>query len=1476
MISSTLWLGLDVGSTTVKAVVVNPLDGSILFSSYRRHGARQVESAADLCAEIHSQFPAASFIAAVCGSGGKGIAEATGAHFIQEVVANSVAVRHGFPRTRTAIELGGQDAKIIFFHHDVETDLLVASDMRMNGSCAGGTGAFIDEVASILNIKVEDFDRYASGGSHVYDISGRCGVFAKTDIQPLLNQGVSKEDIALSTFHAIAKQSIGGLAQGLEIKSPVIFEGGPLTFNKTLIRVFAERLGLDQDDMILPDEPQTLVAWGAAMAIPSMERGGVRPLDLATIPAALDQYRAGQLETGGREALAFFQSKSERDDFTLRHQAQREEVPLPPPGSTLDIWIGIDGGSTTSKCVALDSEDRVLGSWYTHNKGKPLEVMTGLLLDMERWFKDRGIEPRVRGLGTTGYAEVLFAKAYHADWHTVETVSHAHAALHYVPQASFVLDIGGQDMKAIVIQNDIVTGIVLNEACSAGCGSFLENFAGNLGIEVKDIAERAFASEKPSILGSRCTVFMNSSIITEQKNGKGPDDIMAGLCRSIVENVFTKVMRVSNFDSLGSTVVVQGGTFKNDAVLRAMEQYTGRKVLRAPYPGEMGAIGIALLTKERHGTKESGFIGFKALSGFAWEQKSGLVCKLCTNNCMRTVIEFADGGTYVTGNRCERGEITSTDQAVQGGNKADGPMPAGKQNPDGKPNQPKPASCPDLMVERNKLLFADYPYQVLSHPKELTIGIPRSLEFWNSMPFWRTFFQSLGFKVVLSSVSSQKLFQSGLQNVPSDTVCFPAKVVHGHIKNLIERKVDRIFMPMMNRIPVENKTTNGTQVCAVVKGYPLVINYSDEPERKSGIPFDHPMFHWFTTTDRDRQITDWCRSTFNLPGEVVALAIAEADKAQVAFKTALQARGEEVLADLDAQRRKADGSTDNTKFAVVLAGRPYHGDMLINHELSGFFRQRGIPVLTLDSLPGLDEMDLSATRAELTNAFHARMYAGAMLAARDLRLEMVQIVSFGCGHDAIISDEISKLMKDIADKTPLILKLDESDVKGPLNIRVRSFIETVTARRAKGSYRMEALPDPFSVKFTKKEKATKTILLPNVTPAWTKMIGSAMRSEGYIIESMPMADHDAIALGKQYVHNDMCYPAQVNVGEMLGALRSGKFDPDTVACGLAKSQCDCRLAHYASLARKALDEAGYPQVPIITTDKDTKGMHPAFKLGLRFQIRAMWGLNMVDVLEHLQRRLRPYELVPGQTEEIFEESVNRISAALNRSTSKALKEFEAALDKFAAMPADMSYRKPRVFVIGEFLLNFHAASNMNIESYLEKNGMEAVLPATFTPIHRDYLKYDAEVKQYFVKYPFMEVFANDVTLTLIDRVQRTINKAAAKRVPFFEPPIHIRDLASVSADILHHTFTPGEGWLIPAEIIHNAEHGINSFVILQPFGCMPNHVVGRGLIKTLKERYPRIQILPLDFDPDTSFANIENRLQMLIINARELEGAVKH
>ena len=1452
-------VGIDVGSTTVKAVVLDAATGETLYSEYERHGARQAQSVAAALQRIAQQFPQSELHCAITGSGAAPLAAALDTSYIQEVVANSIAVRKLYPATRTAIELGGQDAKMIFFAPNEEKHTTTVSDMRMNGSCAGGTGAFIDEIAHLLRIPVEQFNERAEAGTRVYDVSGRCGVYAKTDIQPLLNQGVPKEDLALSTFHAIAKQTIGGLAQGLDIESPVIFEGGPLTFNPRLIEVFAERLSLAPEDIEIPEHPEVIVALGAALAINSVFAVKSKPLDVTCAVAALNEYAASGL-TASNQTPPLFASEQELAAFKERHRLPSPEPLDLEPGSTLRAYLGIDCGSTTTKFVLWSEEgDHLLDSFYASNEGEPLDVAQNAMLAMRDRYRERGITLEILGVGTTGYGEMLVKEAYNADFHVVETVAHAKAARSYLPDVSFILDIGGQDMKAIWVDNGVVTDIVVNEACSSGCGSFLENFATNLGIPTKQIASEAFSSKTPAMLGSRCTVFMNSSIVTEQRAGKTPADIMAGLCRSIIENVFTKVIRLSNLDRLGSKIMVQGGTFMNDAVLRAFEEHVGREVMRAPYPGLMGAVGAAMLTREHMEARRdangelprSSFIGLDALESLTYTQESNLTCPFCANHCNRTRISFSNGTSFITGNRCSKGEIVGDpkDDAVRTQLKR---------------ANAKAGVVPNLFEDRKCLLFADYPYEQLCESRGITIGMPRVLALWDTAPFWTTFWKALGFDVKLSPMSSRRMYEDGLQAVTSDTVCFPAKLVHGHIRSLVRSKVDRIFMPIITVVKSEGTSTTAESMCAVVKGYPMVVNNSDNPTQRWGVPFDCPLWHWYTDKDRDRQLTAWMGEQFGVDAELCRRAVAMADAAQNSFRAQLQERGVQVMEETEAVG----------KYAVVLASRPYQNDDLVNHDLPKIFTELGIPVLTADSIPGIHTEDLSHSLLDVVNNFHARMLSTALIAAKSEHLEYVQIVNFNCGHDAYLSDEIIRIMKETSNKAPLVLKLDESDISGPLHIRVRSFVDTVNTRHKLGeALDVHPLEDPYHSKFTSDMRSggaqEKIVLVPNTSHAFSMLMTAAFRRQGLNAVSLPVGRDDAIRLGKHYVHNDICFPCQIVIGEALAAIECGGWDPDKVAIGMGKYIGDCRLTHYTALLRKALDDAGYPQVPIVTNDDvDFHNVHPGFKMSLPTAIRIAFGLPMIDVLEELLRKIRPYELVPGSANAAFDRGLELTMKGLEDGGIPGMKKgFKQAIELMREVEYDRSNPKPRVLIVGEYLLNFHPGSNHDIELYLEQNGMEVVEARMTDVIRKTYFYKDCQVKEYKLDKPFDYKLNFRVCNNAFNVAHATCDKIASAH-PLYQPAARMQDIVQASDPIVHHTFDAGEGVLIPAEILHHAKNGCRAFIILQPFGCLPNHVVGRGITKKLKELYPDAQILPLDYDPDVAHANIENRLQMLIMDAK--------
>ena len=1463
-------VGLDIGSTTTKVYAMRE-NADETYWSYKRHGARQATSVRKALADVAERFPDETFRIAVTGSGARDIARALDAPYIQEVVANSLAIRASYPQVRCAIELGGQDAKMLFFRVG-EDGVPEVSDMRMNGSCAGGTGAFIDEMAKLLGVGTEsgEFEQLASQGRAVHEVSGRCGVYAKTDIQPLLNQGIPTSDLALSALHAVARQTIGGLAQGIEIEAPVIFEGGTLAYNPTLVKVFKEQLGLADDDAIVPENPQVMVAQGAALALTDMFADGA-PVDMERAFASLEELeRAVPAAEDGRLAAPFFEDEASRRAFERRHLP---EQPAEGPsafqaGETVHVALGIDSGSTTTKFALIDAKGKLIDSFYASNEGRPLDVAKRGLVDLKRRWDAAGVALAIDAVGTTGYGEDLFARAFHADYHTVETVAHARAATACVPDATFVLDIGGQDMKAIWLNQGVLTDIVVNEACSAGCGSFLEGFAKNLDIAVKDVAERAFESKSPACLGSRCTVFMNSSVVSEQRRGKGPGDIMAGLCRSIIENVFTKVIRVSNLNSLGDRIVVQGGTFRNDAVLRAFEQYLGKEVTRAPHPGLMGAIGIAMLAAEavQADGKGSSFIGLDAVERFEHAEFTGVTCRRCNNHCQRAIVAFGDGSLYATGNRCPRGAAISWDELVREDPAAASFKPQGATPAVAAASEPQRTSAAaNLFDDRERLLFQEWPSVPLCEDRGITIGIPRVLEFWDVMPFWSTLFRSLGFNVRLSRKSTKKMFERGLAHVTSDTICFPAKLVHGHVRDLVDAGVDRIFMPIITTVPTENTASTSEWMCAVVKGYPYVMRNSDNPQERFGVPFDTPLFHWYDNGDRDRQLIEYLGETFGIDAGLTRGAIEAADAAQNAFVNQMQLRGEQVL-----EEAKRTGS-----YAVVIASRPYHNDPLVNHGLPKLFSERGIPVLTPDAVPGVCDVDLSRSRIDIVNNYHARMLSCAVIASSTPELELVQMGSFGCGHDAYLTDEIARMMSEMGSKVPMMIKLDESDVAGPMGIRVRSFIESVDRRRAEeraeGStvHVVHPLDDPYQVKYTKRDRREKIVLVPNTSHAFCRLMTSALRNQGVRAEALDIGREDAIRLGKRYVHNDICFPAQIVIGEALAALESGKYDPHDVAVVTGKYIGDCRLTHYLPLLRRALDDAGYSYVPVLDNDDvDAHNVHPGFKLNLSSSIQIAFGLPMIDGLEAMLRRIRPYELEPGAADAAFEQAMDELIGGMERAGLRGLDAgFKRALRIMDAVPADRSHPRPTVLIVGEYLLNFHPGANHEIERYLEANGLEVIEARMTDVIRKTYFYKHAQSREYHVDLSAKDKAWYATADKMFDLAHDHCDKLGRASTRY-EPPTRMPELVQASDEILHHTFDAGEGVLIPAEILEHAKHGCRNFVILQPFGCLPNHVVGRGLIHALKERYPDARFLPLDYDPDVSFANIENRLQMLIMSAK--------
>jgi predicted CoA-substrate-specific enzyme activase len=1435
-------LGIDVGSTTAKIALVDS-DKRLRLSEYRRHFAEQANCVRELLELVAAEFPEAHFKVAVCGSGARPVAQQLGVDFVQEVVANSIAIKHLHPDARTAIELGGQDAKVIFFHFDDASRQLIASDMRMNGVCAGGTGAFIDEIAQLLEIPVEEFNAYAERTTRVHQVSGRCGVFAKTDIQPLLNQGIAREELALSTLYAVARQTIGGLAQGTTIKAPVVFEGGPLTFNPRLIQAFADLLHLDEDEVIVPEKPEVTVAYGCALATEALLRDKAAWHSAGELP---QRMRRRVDHAGARTDDAdrpFFETDGERSDFFARQQQPREIRNVPEGCKRLDVWVGIDSGSTTSKFVFLDRDGTPIYSYYSNNRGQPLRVLNEALIAAREHATSCGTQFNILGVGTTGYGEELAAAAFHADHHTVETVAHARAALRYDPDATFVLDIGGQDMKAIFVNDGVITGITLNEACSSGCGAFIETFAHSLGVRVEDIAERAFRAAAPAQLGSRCTVFMRSRVITELKNGKSADDILAGLCRSIIKNVFTKVIRLHNLEALGERIVVQGGTFRNDAILRAMELHTGRNVTRAPYSELMGAIGVALLTMEKcAGTSPSSFIGLDNLETLDYHEESGIPCPFCANHCNRTVVHFADGTHYVQGNRCERGEILGDPNDRDVKQQA---MAATKRI----------MSVPNLIEERERLVFRNYAVEPLCGERGITIGIPRALDTWNRLPFWRGLFTSLGFGIRVSEKSSYELFESALSTIPSDTVCFPAKLAHGHVLALRQSKVDRIFTPIIISGLPRYDSLERDYPCAVLHGYGLVLKNNTD----TGIAHDRPAFVWKNRRMREKQLIRYFADTFGIDAPLVRAAITQADACQRAFEEGLQERASQVIADVEAQ-----GS-----FAVVMSMRAYQADPLVNHFIGKYFVRLGIPVIPADALPGLAQVELGDLQVRVRSNSQATLYAAAKTVARNPHLELAHIASFGCGHDAVVCDELERIV-EAAGKQVLILKLDESDVRGPLRIRITSFVETVRQQRRRAAAKSNGAGFHWPT-FTHEDAKRRTVYVPNLSVGFSRVIGAVIGNSGVHIEVLPLADDRAIELGKLYLHNDICFPAQVNVGEFLRMVETDGPDPQRIALGMHQNCGTCRAGQYAMLARKALDHAGLENVPIVTSGDELRHLHPGFGIDARMQLQLIRAFAVLDALEDLRRSTRPYERDRGTTEAAWNTALDALCANVASGRRAVYEVLSDAVETFNAIPLTGEAPRPTALVLGEILLAVHPSSNYRLEAYLEKHGLEVIGTRLSDFFHSGFVVARAEAQRWFERKPWMRMLIDKTSDDLIVRALGSAEEIMAGYARY-RPRVSAREIYATASPWIDKIHSAGEGWLILGEILHAAEHGINNFVVVQPFGCMPNHIFGRGLTRVVKEVHPHVQVLCLDFDPDTSMGNIENRLQMLIMNAREPSG----
>lgn len=1405
--------GIDVGSTTVKLVVMDSETQKTLFARYERHFSDVRTASERVIKEALEELDGKEPISfTITGSGGIGLANLLKLKFVQEVIACTKTVEELIPETDVSIELGGEDAKITFFGASLE--------QRMNGSCAGGTGAFIDQMATLLKTDAKGLNVMAQNAEKIYPIASRCGVFAKTDVQPLINDGAHKEDIAASIFQAVVNQTISGLAAGHKIKGNVAFLGGPLYFMDQLRYRFITTLQLPPEQVIFPEDPQLFVAKGAALY--AVDEKATTLADLLEL--LINGDHSVMQPTHHLDPL--FVDDEELQQFRQRHgKTQVEKRDLNTYQGT--AFLGIDAGSTTTKVALMSTDHKLLYTYYDSNDGDPLAKTKAILKDMYAKLPE-GV--RIGKATVTGYGEHLIKNALMVDVGEVETVAHYKAAQFFQPNVDFILDIGGQDMKAMTIKNNSLSTIKLNEACSSGCGSFLETFASSLKYDIKDFAQAALLAKYPSDLGSRCTVFMNSKVKQVQKEGASIGDIAAGLSMSIIKNALYKVIKIKRPEDLGEHIVCQGGTFYNEAVLRAFEKISGREVIRPNIAGLMGAYGAALIAEENYQAGDETTLLHPEQMDNLTATKEYMHCGGCENNCALTITVFNDGRRFVTGNRCERGEERGLKLRTHKDN--------GKIN---------------LVEEKYKLLFS---YRPLKKKQAVhgRIGLPRVLNMYENYPLWQTFFNQIGIRAELSNKGNEAQYEKGMETIPSDTVCYPAKQVHGHIAKLIEDGYERIFYPAVVYEVNENSDAQNHFNCPIVQSYPDVIKNNVDEIRNGEIDYIDP---YLNLADKKSTANNLYKAFKHLgiTKKEIIIGLDAGYAALEDFKLKIRNRGEDVMRMLH----------DKNEKAIVLAGRPYHLDPQINHGISQLMTAEGFHVLTEDSIAHLG--DVKGLRVVNQWVYHSRLYAAARIAAKNPQLEFVQLNSFGCGLDAIDTDQIEEIMEQY-NRLYTVLKIDEGTNMGAVKIRLRSLKAAVAERN-----RLHVLPEKqheldTPISFTPEmQQAGYTLLMPMMSPIHQHgLVDIALQASGYKVVNLPMEDHQAIDVGQKFVNNDACYPAIISIGQMLEALQSGKYDLNKTAVMMTQTGGGCRATNYIPLIRKALKDAGFSQVPVVSMSMGNQGVEhtSGFKMTLPLLKRVAIGFLYGDLFEKVVYRTRPYEKEPGIIDKMHENWLELVRPSVEKGSFSEFKQNVVQIVKdFDTVPLN-EVSKPKVGLVGEILVKYSPIANNDIVHLLENEGAEVVVPdivgfmnySLYNQIYR-YQKLGASAKA--------RIFAETV-LKMIEWCEQPMQKALTASTRF-DGMAGIKSVADDASKILSLGNQTGEGWFLTGEMIELLKNNVPNIICMQPFGCLPNHIVGKGMVKELRRQFPGANIAPIDYDPGTSIVNQLNRIRLMLATA---------
>lgn len=1395
-------IGIDIGSTTVKVVAMEK--DKILYEEYRRHFSDTKKTVHDLLEEVIEKFNSYNYKITTTGSGALALANYLELPFVQEVIACKNAIKKYADATDVAIELGGEDAKIIYFDQTIE--------QRMNGSCAGGTGAFLDQMAVLLNTTTEGLNTLAKDGTTIYPIASRCGVFAKTDIQPLLNEGAKKEDVALSIMQAVVNQTISGLACGKPIKGNVIFLGGPLNYLSVLKERFIKTLNLKDNEIVEPKvDSRLFVCIGAILD--DEEKKTYTKNELKKLLEKLEDFK----ENSSSTLEPLFKSEKEYKEFKKRHDKATVKTKDIKTYKG-DVFIGIDAGSTTAKLVAIDYEGNLLYQNYKSNKGTPVDTVKDMLLDL---YENLGQDVVIRSSGSTGYGEMLIKSAFNLDISEIETIAHYEAANYFLPGVESIIDIGGQDMKYIKIKDNAIDTIMLNEACSSGCGSFIETLAKSLKINISDFVSLAIKSKHPIDLGSRCTVFMNSKIKQTQKEGRPLGDIFAGLSYSVIKNAITKVMKIRDLDTLGNKIVVQGGTFLNDAVLRAFEKVTGKEVIRPNISGLMGAYGVALIALREFNQYDDQDITSQILSK---EEINNLKirithtrCRRCENHCSLTVSTF-NKKSFISGNRCEKGSGNNGSSSL----------------------------LPNMYQWKYDRLFD---YKPTENPTRGTIGIPRVLNMYENYPFWFTFFTSLGFKVIISDNSNRAIYEKGIESMPSESVCYPAKLVHGHIINLIEKGVKTIFYPCIMYENKEFASCDNHYNCPIVQSYSEAIKLNVEELETNHITYINPFLPLEKKKLYKRFLELEEFKTYNFTKKELKEALDKADLEQQKFKNDVRKKGEEFLKYIEEHNEKA----------IVLAGRPYHLDKEVNHGIDTMINSLGLAILTEDSICHLSDIN-EKLRVVDQWAYHSRVYHAADVVSKYDNLELVNLNSFGCGLDAIVTDQAEEILKKNG-KLYTTIKIDEINNLGAIKIRIRSLIASMNKRANLKKY------DPYTYQknYFKKEDLKHTILFPDMTPFHMPLFESILSSEGYNVVYLRETTNNTVETGLKYVNNDACYPAIIVIGQLIEALQSGKYDLDNTSVIITQTGGACRATNYIGLIRKALKDAGLEKVSILSINVSGLEKEQAFHFTPTLLNKLIQGILYGDLLMKLLYATRPYEKEKGTCDTLAKKWEKIFYQAVKNGKLKEFKKnINDIIDDFNKVEITNKHL-PKVGIVGEILIKYHSFGNNDLVKKLEKENVEVVVPELMGFIK--YCAYNSIIKEKLLKESKKQALINKEALKVISLYEKPINKKL--KTTRYRTNTNIYQLAKNVNNILSTGNQSGEGWFLTAEMIELIKEDVTNIVCVQPFACLPNHVVGKAVIKKIRKLYPNSNIIAIDYDPGASSTNQSNRIKLMLTVAKE-------